>query len=185
VFVQVLGEDEDVVEVDDYLAGGDKIAEELVHHCLESRRRVCETKEHNKWFVEATVGYKGGFSLVSLLDTDIVVAPAHVQRCEVMGALQLVDHFLDQGERIAVLDCHVVKFPVVLHRPKHAVFFLDKEEGRRHWRNGWAYATCRNVLVDEHVELLILDLRERIELSADRFEVLCQLNSMIPGVFRW
>jgi hypothetical protein len=74
------------------------VAEELVHHCLERRRQICETKEHNKWFIEAAVGYKGGFPLVSLLDADIIVAPAHVQRCKVMGALQLVNHFLDKGE---------------------------------------------------------------------------------------
>jgi hypothetical protein len=46
-----------------------------------------------------------------------------------MGALQLVNHFLNQGERVTVLNGHIVKFPVVLHRPKRAVFFLDKEEG--------------------------------------------------------
>jgi hypothetical protein len=83
-----------------------------------------------------------------------------------------------------VLNGHVIKFPVVLHRPKRAVFFLDKEEGRRHWRNGRTYATCRNVLVNEHVKLLILNLRERIKLSTDRFEDLRQLDSMILGAFR-
>jgi hypothetical protein len=98
--------------------------------------------------------------------------------------LQLVDHFLDQEERVAALNGHVIKFLVVLHRPKHAVFFLDKEEGRHHWRHRRMYATCHNMLVDKHVKLLILEFRERIELSVDWFEVLCQLNSMIPGAFR-
>jgi hypothetical protein len=62
--------------------------------------------------------------------------------------LQLVNHFLNKGERVAVLDGHIVKFPVVLHRLKHPIFLLDKEEGRRHWKNGRTYATCCNVLVN-------------------------------------
>jgi hypothetical protein len=95
VLVQVLSEDENIVEVDDYLAGGDEVAEELVHHCLERCRQVGETKEHNKWFVQTAVGYKGGFPLVFLFDMDIVVAPVQVQPCEVTGMLQLVNHFLD------------------------------------------------------------------------------------------
>jgi hypothetical protein len=35
------------------------------------------------------------------------------------------------------------------------------------------------MLINEHIKLLILDLKEWIKLAANRFEVLCQLDSMI------
>ena len=46
---------------------------------LEGGRGVGETKEHDSRFKEALVGNKGGFPLMSILDTDIVVSPLYIE----------------------------------------------------------------------------------------------------------
>jgi hypothetical protein len=50
VFVGIGREDQDVIHIDDDLAGTDEISKENVHHGLESRRGVLEAEEHDRGF---------------------------------------------------------------------------------------------------------------------------------------
>src|SRR5882672_4029909 len=70
--------DEDVVHVDDYNSFVNELSEDVIHHCLECRRAVSETKEHDKGFKQALVHLKGCLPLVSILDSHIFVSPADV-----------------------------------------------------------------------------------------------------------
>ena len=42
-----LCEDEDVFHVDHHNAAPNEIREQVVHHSLEGRRRICESEEHD------------------------------------------------------------------------------------------------------------------------------------------
>lgn len=129
VFFFRVGEDEDVVHVNDDLSGLDHVLEDIVHHALEGCGGVAHSEEHDERFVEAAVGDERGFPLVSVLDSDIREAPADVDFGKVLGSLESVEEFGNEREGITVLDRHVVELSVVLHRAKSTVSLLDEKEG--------------------------------------------------------
>src|SRR5882724_4548632 len=75
---------EDVVHVDDYNSFVDELSEDVIHHRLEHRQAVSETKEHDKRFEQALVHLKGCLPLVSILDSHVIVSPSDVQFGEVL-----------------------------------------------------------------------------------------------------
>ena len=76
--------DEDVIHVDDYNSFINEFSEDVIHHRLEHRRAVSETKEHDKRFKQASVHPEGCLPLVSILDSHIVVSPSDLQFGEVL-----------------------------------------------------------------------------------------------------
>ena len=74
---------EDIVHVDCHIAFVDKVFENVIHHCLEGGQTVGEAKEHDEGFEEAPIHSEGGFPLVALFDSYVVVTPAYVQFREV------------------------------------------------------------------------------------------------------
>ena len=96
MFLEVLSEDEDVIQVNNNLPFIDELPEDLVHRPLEGRRRVAETKERVGGLKQAPVGPEGGLPLVSLLDPRIVVSSPNVRLGEVPGTTQLDHQFLDE-----------------------------------------------------------------------------------------
>ncbi|KAG5340399.1 hypothetical protein C0989_001817, partial [Termitomyces sp. Mn162] len=93
-FLQGFGVDEDVIKVYTHYAFGNKVSEDVVHHCLEGG-----------WAIE------GGLPLISLLDAYIVVAPPDIQFSEVLHIPEVVDELRDEGERVAVLHSHDIENP--------------------------------------------------------------------------
>jgi hypothetical protein len=75
------------------------------------------------------VGQKGSFFLVAFLNANVVETPLYVELGKVFSILQEIDHFQDKWERITILNSMFVQLPIVLHRSKTAILFLDKEEG--------------------------------------------------------
>jgi hypothetical protein len=53
--------------------------QEVVHHGLESGRRVCEAEKHHQRLIQTPIGPKSGLPLISIAHPDVVVAPAEVQ----------------------------------------------------------------------------------------------------------
>lgn len=50
------------------------------------------------------MGNKGSFSLVAIVDSDIVVFPLYVKLSEDFCILQLIDEVRAQGKRIDIMD---------------------------------------------------------------------------------
>jgi len=73
------------------------ISEDLVHHCLEGRRRIRQAEEHNLRFEETAIHLESRLPLVSWSYLDVVVAPAYVELCENSGVLQFVYKVGNQG----------------------------------------------------------------------------------------
>ena len=109
-----------------------QLPENLIHHPLEGRRRVAETKEHDSGLKQAPVGPEGGLPLVSFLDPHVVVSPPNVQLGEVPGSTQLVHQLLDERQRVPVFDSEVIQLAIVLDRSQRPICLLDEEEGRGH-----------------------------------------------------
>jgi len=75
----VWGRDQYVIHVYHYFSGFDERSEDRVHHRLECAWGVCESKEHDAWFIEPQVHFKGPFPLISILDSNVVVSPMDVE----------------------------------------------------------------------------------------------------------
>ena len=50
MFFEAFREDENVIQVDTYHALHNQVLEDVIHHHLEGRKRVGQSKEHYQWF---------------------------------------------------------------------------------------------------------------------------------------
>ena len=91
-----LSKDKDVVQIDDYMFFMHKSLEGFIHVSLECGRGVGETKEHDCWFKESLISLKSCLPLITLLDTDVIVAPLDIKFGKEAQVLGLVNEFLDQ-----------------------------------------------------------------------------------------
>ena len=132
------GVDEKVIHVDNEPSFGNHIAEGVVHEMLEGGGGVGEAEEHYGGFEEPLVGDEGGFPLVSVLDSHIVVSPPDIEFGEDLGVSQFVYEVGDERKGIGVSDGVFVDVAVVLARAKSSVLLFDEEEGRCLGRVGWA-----------------------------------------------
>ena len=78
MFDDVATEDEDVVEVHGDLAFHDEVLEDVIHERGERAGRVRQTKEHDGWLEESSVGCERGLPLVTCLNADVVVSPSNI-----------------------------------------------------------------------------------------------------------
>lgn len=92
MFGEVVAPDQDIVQINCYLAFDNEISEDSIHKTLKRCRQIGKTKEHDFWFKETAIGNKGGFPFVSFWDTDIMIALTNVKLSEDLGTLELVDY---------------------------------------------------------------------------------------------
>jgi len=81
----VWGEDEEVIHINDEPSFSDHVSEGVIHKSLEGGGGVGEAKEHDGRFEEAFVGDEGGFPLMPVFNTDVVVAPPNIELGEDFG----------------------------------------------------------------------------------------------------
>ncbi|KAF9812584.1 hypothetical protein IEO21_06106 [Rhodonia placenta] len=132
------------------LIGGEDeyvIQEDVIHHCLEGRGEIGEAEEHHQVFVQSPVRYKGRLPFVTGFDPDVVVPPSDIKLGEERSTAELIHHFGDQRQGVAIFDCDRVQPAVVLYRSKCPFLLFDEEEGGR---NGWLrfpYVSFRQLLL--------------------------------------
>ena len=71
VFVRILREDEDVVNVHPY-KDPQVVSKDIVHDALERRWRITEAKGHNNPLEDAKLCVEGGFLDIFVLNSDLV-----------------------------------------------------------------------------------------------------------------
>ena len=76
---------QDIVHIDHHISFIDEVLEDVVHHGLEGGQAVGEAEEHDQGFEEALICLEGGFPLVPLFDSHIVVSPTYIQFCKLSG----------------------------------------------------------------------------------------------------
>ena len=86
---------------------------------------------HHQGFKEAPIRLEGGFPLVSLLDSYIVISPTYVQFREVsgLGVRNLIDNIWYKGKQVGVLHYHHIELAVILDESQFPIFLLHKETG--------------------------------------------------------
>ncbi len=73
------GHDKDVIEIDGYVSRCNEVFENIIHHPLESSRRVSESKEHHHGFKQTPISSECHLPLVSLFDAYIIVSPSDMR----------------------------------------------------------------------------------------------------------
>ena len=101
--------DEDIIHVDCDISFIDQFVEKMIHHQLEGGWGIGESKKHHHWFEEASVHLKRGLPLISITNSDIVVAPSDVKlrkegQSATMHSHKLIYEFVYEGEWGSVLD---------------------------------------------------------------------------------
>ena len=135
---RVGGVNEEVIHVNDKPFFCNHVAKRVVHEALEGGGGISETKEHHGWFEESLIGDKGGFPLMPVLDSDIIIPPSNVEFGEDFHPLEFINEVRNEWEGVCVADSVFVNVAIVLARSKTTVFLLDEEERRHLWGIGGA-----------------------------------------------
>ena len=163
----------------------DEVPKNFVHHALEGGGGVAEPKECDGGLKQPSICLEHCLPLVSLLHSHTVVPPPNVQLGEAPGVLDPVDELLDEGKGIADLDSVFIELLVVLHRSQGSIPFESEKEWRRHWRVGVTNSARLEVLLDETVEGLLFIRGEGVDLAVGGYEILVQLDAVIPHSMGW
>jgi len=118
----------EVVHVDDEPSFHKVVGEDMVHECLEGRRRVALAEKHNRRFIEPVRSSESGLPLVSLLNPNIVISPLNIEFREVTRVFESVNEVGDMRKRVSVLDHMRIYIAVILAGTEHAILLQDKEE---------------------------------------------------------
>ena len=82
-----VGVDKDVIHVAYHLPIVDELMENIIHHCLEHRRGVAKSEEHDSWFKQPSVSPECSLPLVSFLDLHVVEPPLEVKHGEELSTM--------------------------------------------------------------------------------------------------
>src|ERR1700677_1190632 len=116
MLLEILGENENVVHVDDDVSFVNEVFQNCVHHGLERGGRIGKSEEHDCWFKAASICGKSGFPFVSFLDAKIVVSPLKIYLGEEFRTSEFVDEFGDKRKGIIILNGVRVKITIILAR---------------------------------------------------------------------
>src|SRR3981189_1051455 len=128
MFLQRRRKDKNVVKIDGDDTLGDKVLEDLVHHRLEGRRAVGQSKVHHQWFEQTAIRSKHCFPFIAFFYPHIVISPADVELGEVLRAFKSVDEVVNEGKGVAILSGDQIERSVVLHKAKPSILLFDEED---------------------------------------------------------
>jgi len=139
----------EIIHIDDEPSLCKVISKDMVHECLEGRWGVALAEEHYCRFIEPIRSSESSFSLVNLINLNIVIPPLNVQFDEVPEVFQHVDKVKDTREGVSILDSMGVDIIVVLTGTKHAILLQNKEEREHLWKLGGDDLILLQVLINE------------------------------------
>jgi hypothetical protein len=184
VILQGVHEDEDIVQVDNNHSLQDEVMEDLIHHCLEGCRAVCQTEVHHKGFKQAAVCAEGCLPFVTLLDVDIVESPADVQLCKVSYSLEAVDQVIYKGEWVPVFAGYHVEHTVVLYEAEFTILLLNKEDQCAYQKPRWVDATGGEGFLKKCIKFSLFFQCYGVHLMEVRLWVTFELDCVVPFVCR-
>ena len=109
---------------------------------LEGGGGISETEEHHCRLKESFVDNEGGFPLMPVFDSDIIVSPSDIKLGEEFRPLEFIDEVRDERERVCVMDGMFIDIAIVLTGSEAAIFLFNEEERRRLWGVKGANFAC-------------------------------------------
>ena len=125
VFVRILREDEDVVDVHPYKYP-EVVSKDIIHDALERRRHITEAKGHNNPLEGAKLCVEGGFLDIFVLDSDLVEPTNKVDLREYGGTPQCTQDGLDRWQRIPISYSSRIQRSVVDAHAPFTIRFLHQ-----------------------------------------------------------
>src|SRR3979490_3271158 len=110
------------------------VFEDFVHHRLEGRRAVGQSKVHHEWFEKTVISSKRRFPFIAFFYPHIVIPPAYVELAGVLRAFEAVNEVVNEGKGIAILSGDQVERAIVLYEAKFSVLLLDEEDRSAYWQ---------------------------------------------------
>ena len=87
------------------------------------------------------------------------------------------------GEGVPILDCNLIEFSIVLHKPELAILLLNKEDWGREGRLGGADISLSEVVFEEAVQLLLLIEGHGVDLGTHGFRgSRDDFDGVVPGL---
>src|SRR3979490_2129541 len=109
------------------------VLEDFVHHRLEGRRAVGQSKVHHEWFEQTAISSKCRFPFITFFYPHIVIPPGDIELGEVLCAFESVDEVVNEREGIPILPSDQIQCAIVLDKAKFSVFLLDEEDRGAYW----------------------------------------------------
>src|SRR3979490_345159 len=180
MFLQRRRKDKNVVKIDGDDTLGDKVLEDLVHHRLEGRRAVGQSKVHHQWFEQTAISSERRFPFIAFFYPHVVIPPADVELGEVLRALESVNEVVNEGKGIAVLSGDQVERAIVLYKAKLSVLLLDEEDRSAYWRFRMSNASCRQGFFQKSVQFSLFFGRHGVDLSEPGRRFALECDRMVP-----
>jgi hypothetical protein len=98
----IRGEDQEIVHVDYEPSFGDHVAERVIHESLKGGGGVVHAEKHDRRFEEAFMSNECALPLISVFDTDVVVAPSNIEFGEDLSSFEFIDEVRDKGKRVGI-----------------------------------------------------------------------------------
>ena len=113
---KVVMKHEDVIKVDNKMLLINEVGKDRIHKGLKGGWGVAKAKGHYQGFKKAEGAFKGGFPLVTFMDTNIVISLVNVKFSKIARSLEFVNKIEDQGKWGSILDSNFIKVTVILDR---------------------------------------------------------------------
>ena len=125
VFIRILPEDEDVVDVHPY-KDPQVVSEDIIHDALERQWRITEAKGHNNPLKGAKLRVEGGFLDIFVLDSDLVEPTNKVYLRKYSGTPQCTQDGWDRWQRISISYSSRIQRSVVDAHAPFTIRFLHQ-----------------------------------------------------------
>src|SRR3979490_81155 len=185
MFFQCRREDEDVIKVDRDDTLGDEVLKDFVHHRLEGRGAVCQSKVHHEWFEQTAIRSKRRFPFIAFFYPHVVIPPADVELGEVLRAFESVDEVVNEGKGIAILSGDQVERAIVLDKVKSSVLLFDEEHRGAYWRFRMPDVTRGQSLLEERVKFCLLLRGHWVDLAKPRRRFTLKFDGVVPFPTFW
>ena len=127
VFPSVLGEEEDLVEVNPY-KNPQVVSKDIIHDAWERRWRVTEAKWHNSWFEGAKLCVKGGFPDMFVMDSNLMEHTDKTHHGKDGGTPQCTQHGLHRRQGVSTSNSSDIQGSVVgAHTPLGFAFLTSRQ----------------------------------------------------------
>ena len=105
------------------------LIQDIIDVVLECAWRICKTKGHDQVFVEFCPCAESGFPLFTLCHPDVVECRDNVKLGVLNCLAELIQGFLDQWQKVTVLDSDGVQASIV-HTEMQSTSWLSDKENR-------------------------------------------------------
>jgi hypothetical protein len=184
MFLEGLGEDQDIVEVDDHESIQER-PEEVVHEPLESAGSVAEAKGHDKALVVSVPCLESGLVNMVFEDFNLVVAAFEIDFRKEFGTTKAIEKVIDPRQGVSILDGLLVERSVVVADAQRAILLGNEQDRRCVRRRAGTDPSGFDFFLNKVAEGFEFLLGVPIERTVDRSRTRVFVDPMLDSTVGW